>query len=357
MTVKTIDLRSDTLTKPTPEMRRAMAEAEVGDDCYGEDPTVNELERRAAEIMGKESAVYVPSGTMGNAVALLAHTQPGDLVLMDAECHIYIYEHAGMAALGGLMPMLWNAPNGCPPPDFVQERIGRNPRQYPPTGLVCLENTHNRRGGAVITPDEMHDIHELTQEAGIPLHLDGARIFNAATALGVPVRSIADEVDSVQFCLSKGLCAPVGSLLAGSDAFIQRARRMRKRLGGAMRQAGVLAAAGLVALLEMPARLHEDHANCRFLAETLSRIDAFGIDVRRVATNILVVATDKLGIGAQEFARRMSERGVLLTVYGPTTVRFVTHHDVTREDVRLAAAATLELADELLSASSALAAD
>ena len=207
-----------------------------------------------------------------------------------------------------------------------------------------------------MTPEEIRRVHEATQEAGIPLHLDGARIFNAATALGVSVRAFAEEVDTIQFCLSKGLCAPVGSILAGSEAFIQRARRMRKRLGGAMRQAGVLAAAGLVALLEMPSRLHEDHANCRFLADNLSRMNAFGIDAKRAQTNILVASTEKLGIGAQEFARRLSERGVLITVYGPTTIRFVTHHDVTREDVEIAAAATLALADELLSARSAMAA-
>jgi len=331
-------------------MREAMAQAEVGDDGYGEDPTVNELERRAAEIMGKESALFVPSGTMGNACALLAHTRPGDIVLMDAECHIYYYEHGGIAALAGCLPVLWDAPNGCPSPDFVQSYIGRNPRQFPPTTLVCLENTHNRRGGVVMTPEEIASLHAVTQSAGIALHLDGARIFNAAVALGVSVLDIARHVDSVQFCLSKGLCAPVGSLLAGSAEFIARARRARKRLGGSMRQAGVVAAAGLVALTEMPARLAEDHANARHLAKMLSTVEALRVQPDAVVTNIVIARTDELSIGAAEFAKRLAERGVLVAVYGPTTLRFVTHHDVTREDVERAALLTLELCDELLRA-------
>jgi threonine aldolase len=343
-----IDLRSDTVTKPTPRMREAMARAEVGDDGYGEDPTVNELERRAAEVMGKESAVYVPSGTMGNACALIAHTRPGDVVLMDAECHIYYYEHGGIAALSGCLPVLWSAPNGCPSPDFVQSYIGRNPRQFPPTTLVCLENTHNRRGGVVMTPEEIERIHAVTQCADVRLHLDGARIFNAAVALGVSVRDIARHVDTVQFCLSKGLCAPVGSLLAGSEEFVARARRARKRLGGSMRQAGVLAAAGLIALTEMPSRLAEDHANARYLAKTLASVEALNVEPEAVATNIVIARTVELGIGAAEFAKRLAERGILVAVYGPATIRFVTHNDVTRVDVERAAAATLELCEELL---------
>lgn len=343
-----IDLRSDTVTKPTPRMRQAMATAEVGDDGYGEDPTVNELERRAAEIMGKEKALFVPSGTMGNACALLAHTRPGDVVLMDAECHIYYYEHGGLAALAGCLPVLWDTPNGCPSPDFVQSHIGRNPRQFPPTTLVCLENTHNRRGGVVMTPEEIARVYAITQEAGIALHLDGARLFNAAVALRVSVKDFACHVDSVQFCLSKGLCAPVGSLLAGSEAFIARARRARKRLGGSMRQAGVLAAAGLIALTEMPNRLEEDHANARHLARALASVEALRVRSESVVTNIVLARTEELGVDAAEFAKRLAERGVLVAVYGPTTIRFVTHHDVTREDVERAAVVTLELCEELL---------
>jgi threonine aldolase len=345
--MKAIDLRSDTVTKPTPAMRQAMAEAVVGDDCYGEDPTVNLLEERAAEIVGKDAALYVPSGTMGNTCALLAHTHPGDIVLMDAECHIYVYEHGALATWGGLLPILWQAPNGCPSPEYVRSYVGRNPRQFPPVRLVCLENTHNRRGGCVLVPEEIAAIHEATSAAGIPLHLDGARVFNAATCLGVPVTEITRHVDSVMFCLSKGLCAPVGSLLAGDGTFIARARRARKRLGGAMRQAGVLAAAGLVALTEMRQRLHEDHENAQLLAKALSSVEALGVHPERVATNIVIVPTERLGLRADELAARLAQRGVLASVYGPKMMRLVTHHDVSRDDVERAAAAVIEVCEEL----------
>ncbi|GIX07396.1 MAG: threonine aldolase [Candidatus Poribacteria bacterium] len=347
-----IDLRSDTVTRPTPAMRQAMAEAEVGDDCYGEDPTVNRLEQTAAEIMGKEAALFVPSGTMGNLTALLTHTRPGEALLLDAESHIYYYEQGGLAAFAGLLPVFWDTPNGCPSPDFVRSMLHRNPRMYPPVGLVALENTHNRRGGCVITPEEIAAVHAVTQEAGVPLHLDGARIFNAAVALGIHVREIARHVETLSFCLSKGLGAPVGSLLAGPAVFIDRARRVRRRLGGAMRQAGVLAAAGLIALTEMPKRLHEDHENARLLARRLAEIPELGVQPERVQTNILVVRTERLGISAEEVAARLRERGVLVTVYGPTTIRFVTHHDVSREQVLLAAERAVALFRELLSSRS-----
>ncbi len=338
-----IDLRSDTVTKPTPAMCEAMASADVGDDCYGEDPTVAELEHRAAEIMGKQAALYVPSGTMGNACALLAHASPGDIALMDAECHIYVFEHGGLAALGGLMPVLSDTPTGCPSPDFVQSYLGRNPRMYPRTALVCLENTHNRRGGRAIPTSAMAAVRDATASAGISVHLDGARVFNAATALDVPVRDIADQVDSIQFCLSKGLCAPVGSILASSEAFIDRARQVRKRLGGSMRQSGVIAAAGLIALTDMPGRLWEDHENARMLAEVLSDVPELEIEQKHVDTNMVIVRTRRLGADAEDVAERLRARGVAVALYGPTTLRYVTHHDVGRDAVKEAASISLEV--------------
>ncbi|MBM3214135.1 threonine aldolase [Candidatus Poribacteria bacterium] len=346
--MRRVDLRSDTITRPTADMRRAMANAVVGDDCYGEDPTVAELERYGAELMGKEAAVFVASGTMGNACALMAHTRPGDAALLDAECHIYVYEQGGLAALCGLLPVFWDALNGCPSPEIVQSMIDRNPRQYPPLGVICLENTHNRRGGRVIRPDEMAAVRAVAQHAGVPLHLDGARIFNAATALSISPREIADQVDTVQFCLSKGLCAPVGSLLAGSHGFVERARRARKRLGGSMRQSGVIAAAGLVALRDMPSRLSEDHANARMLAQALSKLDPLGVDPDEFPTNIVILRTDALGITAHELASMLAKEGVLITVYGPKMARFVTNHDASTEDVEYAAEVAVRVCGDLL---------
>ncbi len=338
-----IDLRSDTVTRPTPEMRKAMAEAVVGDDCHGEDPTVQELEARAADVMGKEAAMFVPSGTMGNSCALLAHGRPGEIALMDAECHVYVFEQGGLAALAGLMPVLWESPNGCPSPDFVQSYMNRSPRMYPRTAVVCLENTHNRRGGRVMSPDEMAAIHDVTSAAGVPLHLDGARIFNAAVALGVPVRRIADQVDTVQFCLSKGLGAPVGSILVSDTAFIDRARLTRKRLGGSMRQSGVIAAAGIIALTEMHKCLAEDHENARMLAEVLADIPELGVDPAVVETNMVNVRTAGVGVAADKAAAALKEQGVGVAVYGPTTLRFVTHHDASRDDVKRAATIAAEV--------------
>ena len=270
---KIIDLRSDTVTKPTDRMREAMMNAEVGDDCYGEDPTIHRLEALAAEKIGKAAALYVPTGTMGNTAAIMTHTRAGDYAIMDAECHIYYYEHGNLSSLAGIMPIVMNSADGVPDLGEVEAYLQRDPAKFPKTSLICLENTHNRRGGRAIPLDRMSAVHELAQQYGVPVHLDGARIFNAAHALGVEAHEVASHVDSVMFCLSKGLCAPVGSMLAGEEDFIQEARRARKRLGGAMRQSGVLAAAGIVALSEMPDRLGEDHANAKLLAKALSQFD------------------------------------------------------------------------------------
>jgi threonine aldolase len=325
-----IDLRSDTVTKPTPEMRRAMAEAEVGDDVYGEDPTVNRLEQRAAELFGRDAAIFVPSGTMGNQIAIKLHTQPGQEVICDGRAHILDWEMATMAALSGCIARAIPTADGILPWSEIQPRIRAKHYAFAQTALIALENTHNMAGGTVWPQPTFDDVCDRAHAAGIPVHLDGARIFNAATALGKPVREITAKADSIMFCLSKGLGAPVGSLLLGSKAFIERARSIRKMLGGGMRQAGILAAGGLLALEQMPARLKDDHANARFLADGLAKIS--GIQVRNPAqTNIVVFEVDAGLATAAEFSRRLAERGVLANpATSAQSMRFVTHMDVGR---------------------------
>ncbi|MBC8232465.1 aminotransferase class I/II-fold pyridoxal phosphate-dependent enzyme [bacterium] len=344
-----VDLRSDTVTKPTPKMREAMMCAEVGDDCYGEDPTVNELERLAAEKMGKEAAVYMPTGTMGNTASILAHTNLGDYIIVDSECHIYYYERGNMASLGGVMPIVMDSDDGCPDPDKVEPYLQRDITRFPKTSLVCLENTHNRRGGCAVSLERMKAIREVTAKYDRAVHLDGARIFNAAHALGVEAREIASYVDSVMFCLSKGLSAPVGSMVAGSAEFSQKARIARKSLGGGMRQAGVLAAAGIVALTEMTDRLIEDHENAQILAEGLSQIEALELDPNKFDTNIVIFDTKSLRLTAAEFGERAMKRGVKVSLYGPTTLRLVTNNDVSREDTLYAVDVLVDLMKEALS--------
>ncbi len=345
---KIIDLRSDTVTKPTRKMREAMMNAEVGDDCYGEDPTIQRLESLAAEKIGKEAALYVPTGTMGNTAAILAHTRAGNYAILDSECHIYYYEHGNISSLAGVMPIVMNSVDGVPEPDAVEPYLQRDSTRFPQTSLICLENTHNRRGGKAIALERMAAIHELAQRYHVPVHLDGARIFNAAHALRVEAREVASHVDSVMFCLSKGLCAPVGSMLAGDAAFIQKARMARKRLGGAMRQSGVIAAAGIVALTEMPDRLIEDHANARLLAKALSQFDELGVRPEDCHTNMVMLNTKPLGISAADFGVRVAPHHIKVSIYGPTTVRLVTHHDVSREDVLYAAEVLVDVIAALL---------
>ena len=327
-----IDLRSDTVTRPTPEMRRAMAEAEVGDDVYGEDPTLNRLEQRAAEIFGREASIFVPSGTMGNQMAIKLHTRPGQEVICEERSHIFNYEMAMLAHFSGCVPRTLRAADGIMTWTETKKRIA--PRIYyrAPTGLVSIENTFNMTGGAVYPVEVADELCDGAHDAGLPVHLDGARIFNAATALGRPVAEITRKFDSVMFCLSKGLGAPVGSLLLGSRSFIDQARAVRKALGGGMRQAGVLAAAGLISLEKMPARLGEDHANARFLAEGLARVPGIRIDPTKVATNILVAEISGTGMIGSEFCRRLGERSVLAGAVDDQQVRFVTHYDVNRQD-------------------------
>ncbi len=345
-----VDLRSDTVTKPTPRMREAMMRAEVGDDCYGEDPTVNRLEHLAAEKVGKEAALYVPTGTMGNTALILAHTHLGDNIIVDIESHIYYFELGNMASLGGVMPVVVDSEtgDGCPDPDKVETYLRRDETRFSKTSLICLENTHNRRGGCTISLEKMKSIREVTSKYDTPVHLDGARIFNAAHALGVEAREIASYVDSVMFCLSKGSAAPVGSMIAANAELIKKARIARKRLGGGMRQAGVLAAAGIVALTEMTDRLVKDHKNAKILAESLAQIEALEVNPEKVETNMVVFDTRPLQLTADEFSERAIKHGVKVSIYGPTTIRLVTHKDVNREYTLYAVDALAELIKEAL---------
>jgi threonine aldolase len=330
MNVTTIDLRSDTVTKPTPEMRRAMFEAEVGDDVYGEDPTINRLEQRAAEVFGREAAIFVPTGTMGNSIAIKIHTRPGQEVICEERSHVFNYEMGMMAHFSGCMPRPIFAEGGILTWPEVKRRIAPKIYYRAQTGLICLENTNNMAGGSVYPVEVVEDICDGAHEAGIPVHLDGARVFNAATSLGRPVAEITRKFDSVMFCLSKGLGAPVGSMLAGSRAFIDMARVYRKSLGGGMRQAGILAAAGLIALEKHPARLQQDHDNARFLAEGLSQIPGIKIDAKKIATNILVFDISGTGMNSTEFTQRLAKRQVICGGVTPETVRMVTHMDIDR---------------------------
>ncbi len=323
-----VDLRSDTVTRPTPAMRRAMAEAEVGDDVYGEDPTVNALEEEAARLMGKEAALFVPSGTMGNGICVKVHTQPGEEVICEATGHVYWFENASMAVLSGVLPRLVAGDHGILDPQKVREAIRPAVYYFPRPALVCVENTHNMGGGTCTPVKTCEDLGAVAREHGMAIHLDGARIFNAAAALGVDVKEIAAPFDSVQFCLSKGLCAPVGSMICGSKAFIGKARVFRKMFGGGMRQVGVLAAAGLVALGEVVPTLPEDHRRARVLAQALAAHPNFSVDLDWVQTNIVMAKVRSPMTSAQACAA-LKTRGVLASPASAAAVRFVTHHDVT----------------------------
>lgn len=330
--MKPIDLRSDTVTVPTPEMRKAMYEAEVGDDVYGEDPTVNRLEELTAEILGKEAALFVTSGTQGNQVAVLTHTRRGDEVIAEAEAHVFMYEVGAIAALAGCQIRTIPGHQGMPSPDAVAAAIRTWNVHFPRTGLVCLENTHNRAGGTILPQDQVEAVCAIAHEHGIPVHLDGARLFNAAVAQGRTARELAAPFDSVQICLSKGLAAPVGSMLAGSREFIREARRMRKLLGGGLRQAGVVAAAGIVALTRMVDRLAEDHANARRLAEGIAQIPGLAIDLATVQTNMVFFDITDPRWDAAGVAGALGAAGVLCNATGPRRLRWVTHKDVTAAD-------------------------
>ena len=339
-----VELRSDTFTQPTESMRKAMAAADVGDDVWDEDPTVHRLQQRAAEMVGKEASLFVPSGTMGNLCALLSHTESGEEVLLEIDSHIFQNEVAGASVVGGLQLRPLDTVDGRMQPEQVRRAIREPDIHEPRTGLLCIENTHNRKGGICLNPAQTAALAEVAHAAGFPVHLDGARVFNAAVALEVNVRQLTGPVDSVMFCLSKGLSAPVGSLLAGTAPFIERARRMRKMLGGGMRQAGVLAAAGLISINEMVDRLAEDHRNAHRLAEGLQGLAGIDIDLALVETN-MVFGDCRAPLTAREFSRRCQEVGVLLDLASPYRWRMVTHRGVSADDVEFAIAAVRRALD------------
>jgi threonine aldolase len=325
-----IDLRSDTVTLPSDEMRRAMASAEVGDDVYGEDPTVNRLEARAAEIFGREAAIFVPTGTMGNQIAIKLHTHPGQEILCEERGHIFNYEMAMLSWFSGCVARPVAAPQGILSWDLLAPKISPASYYVAQTGLIELENTHNMAGGTVTPVAAMEEICQRAHERNLPVHLDGARVFNAAAFLGKPVAEITRSFDTVMFCLSKGLGAPVGSMLVGTKDLIERARSIRKALGGGMRQAGILAAAGLIALEHGPARLHEDHAMARMLAEGVAGIPGIEIDLATVQTNIVIFDVSDTGKSSTEITAALKEQGVLAGTVNPQLIRFVTHLNVSK---------------------------
>jgi threonine aldolase len=336
---KVIDLRSDTVTKPTPAMRRAMAQADVGDDVFGEDPTVNRLQECAAELFGREAALLVPSGTMGNQIAIKVHTQPGDEVILEEASHIFNSEMAMMAAFSGVIPRPIPSERGWLRWEQIESAIRPNVYYYAQTRLICLENTHNFKGGGVYPLEWAREIIEKAHERGLKVHLDGARIFNAAVATGRSVKELTEGFDSVMFCLSKGLGAPVGSMLVGSAEFMKEARRVRKMLGGGMRQVGILAAAGLYALEHHIERLAEDHENAQILAQALKEIPE--VRLEPVETNIIIFELTKTP--AEKLITELKKRNILALAIGPRRVRLVTHLDVTRADVLRAARALQEI--------------
>ena len=344
-----IDLRSDTITHPTDEMRHAMSDAEVGDDVYGEDPSINLLEQRAAELLGKEAGLLTASGTMSNLVAALTYCHRGDEVIMGDEAHMFWNESAGVSALAGAQVRL--VPNDeqgrIEPQDLAAAIRPRGNVHMPPTTLVCLENTHNRCSGAALTPQDTKRVADVAHDAGASVHMDGARIFNAAVALEVPPSELVKDVDDVSFCLSKALSCPVGSVICGSEEFISGARRWRKMIGGGMRQAGVLAAAGLVALDSMIDRLADDHANARRLAQGLANIEGLRVDPDSIQTNIVIFEIDSSVGSAPEVLRALAEAGVKVTPSRAQTLRMVTHRQVDSSDVEEALTRVAQVVGDL----------
>lgn len=332
--MKPVDLRSDTMTRPTPEMRKAMAEAEVGDDVFGEDPTVNRLEEMAAERLGKEASVMVVSGTMGNLVSLLAHCGRGEEIILGSQAHSFLLEQGGSAAVGGIHPRtVVNQPDGKLALDDIQAAIRDDNIHFPRTRLIGLENTHNLCNGYPLDTDYMDAVGKIAADRGLKIHVDGARFFNAAIALGVDPDILAARADSVSFCLSKGLAAPVGSMVCGSREFVSEARRARKLVGGGMRQAGVLAAAGIVALTQMVERLADDHANARKLAEGLANFTDIEVDPVQIKTNIVFFDLARPDMTAQQLVAKLDTEGIRMLPAGPRRLRAVTHYHITPEDI------------------------
>lgn len=342
--MKTIDLRSDTVTLPTPAMREAIYRAELGDDVFGEDPTTNRLEKLAAQRMGKEAALLVASGTMGNLVCLLTHCGRGEEVILGDQSHTFLYEAGGMSALGGIHPhTIANQPDGTMRLEDIEAAIRGDDVHFPRTRLICLENTHNRCNGSALTPQYTDAVAGLAKNRSLPVHLDGARIFNAAVALGVDVKELTRSVDSLSFCLSKGLAAPVGSVVCGSKKFIAQARRIRKVLGGGMRQSGIIAAAGIAALEQMVERIAEDHKNARRLAEGITRIKGLSIDLAKTQTNIVYFELAGERLTAEKLVMELRKKGLRLLPVGPRRLRAVTHYGISAEDIDLTLTALGEL--------------
>jgi threonine aldolase len=331
-----VDLRSDTVTKPTPAMRKAMAEAEVGDDVYGEDPTVNALQEKVAKILGKEAALFVPSGTMANQLAIKSHTQPGDEVILEASSHSYNFEGGAGGALSGVQFYLLKGVRGILEPSQIEEVIRSGDHHLPVSKLICLENTHNHGGGSIYPVEKMRDIYQVAKSRSLVLHLDGARLWNASVASAIEPSEYARWADSISVCLSKGLGAPVGSLVSGSKEFIDRAHRFRKMFGGGMRQAGIIAAAGIYALDHHMGRLKEDHQNAKRLSFGLREISGISINPDAVETNILFFDAGQTGKSAPQIGQAMKRERVLIHVVGKTRIRLVTHLDVNEEDIETA---------------------
>jgi threonine aldolase len=331
-----IDLRSDTVTKPTPAMRKAMAEAEVGDDVFGEDPTVNALQEKVARILGKEAAIFVPSGTMANQLAIKSHTQPGDEVIIEGTSHPYNFEGGASAALSGVQFYCLKGVRGILEASQIEEAIRPDDHHFPVTKLICLENTHNRGGGAIYPIEKIVKIHRLAKSKGLSLHMDGARLWNASVATGIKPAEYAQWADSVSVCLSKGLGAPIGSMVTGSKIFIDRVHRFRKMFGGGMRQVGVIAAAGIYALDHHIERLKEDHQNAKRLALGLKEFKGVSINPDHVETNIIIFSTADTGMTAAQVTEDMKKEGVLIHAFGKTQIRLVTHLDVSSEDIEKA---------------------
>ncbi len=333
---KWIDLRSDTVTRPTPAMRKAISEAEVGDDVFGEDPTVNLLQERIAQMLGKEAALFVPSGTMANQLAIKTHTQPGDEVIIETTSHPYNFEGGGGAVLSGVQFHCLKGVRGILDASQIEDAIRPDDHHFPVTRLICLENTHNRGGGSIYPLNKMAEIYRLAHLKNLSVHLDGARLWNASVATGIALREYAQWADSVSVCLSKGLGTPIGSLVAGSKGFIDRAHRFRKMFGGGMRQVGIIAAAGLYALDHHLDRLKEDHQNAKRLAVGLKEVKGVSLDPKHVETNIVIFDVTETGKTALQVAEAMRGRNILIHPFGKTQIRLVTHLDVTGEDIEVA---------------------
>lgn len=339
-----IDLRSDTVTRPTEKMRKAMYKAEVGDDVYRDDPTMLALEEKAAEKLGKQAALFVPSGTMGNQVAVMTHTQRGDEIILEEDSHIYVNEVGGIAVLAGVQAKTLKGVSGVVHAKEIENAIRDENIHYPRTSLICIENTHNNAGGKVTPLETMKQVYEVGQKHTIPIHLDGARVFNAATYLKVDVKKITQYADSVNFCLSKGLCAPIGSILLGSNDFIDKARKNRKLLGGGMRQVGILAAAGIIALDEMTERLQEDHDHAKLLAEGLADIPGIQIDVDGVQTNIIMLDITGMGLNGNQLSEHLKKENIQINGSKNGKIRLVTHAFFAKEDIEIVLKAIRKMA-------------